>query len=191
MRDPEIRLAAKTSFLASFVKNPDVLVIEELGLRHGAGRVDIAVVNGDLHGYEIKSDQDTLKRLPQQIAIYGSVLDRVSLIVTSEHLSQAEKSVPFWWGIVLANRAIEGSVTFNVVRSGSKNHSVSSSEVLKLLWREEALAVLEELQAANGMKSKSRKLIYNRIHELIELTDIQDRVRRALKTRKCWRSAEQ
>jgi hypothetical protein len=191
MRDRELRFAAKASFLAPFLSDPDVLVIEELGLRHGAGRVDIAVVNGELHGYELKSDQDTLKRLPQQIAIYGSVLDRVSLVVTSEHLLQAEKLIPCWWEILLADRAIEGSVTFKVVRMGSANQNVSASEVLKLLWREEALAILTELQAVNGMKSKPRKVIYNRIHELIELSDIQDRVRRALKTRKCWRSDEQ
>src|ERR1700730_15998927 len=115
MRDFEIRGAARNTLLAPFLNDPDVLVVEELGLRHGAGRVDIAVINGELHGYELKSDQDTLKRLPQQIAIYGSVLDRVSLVVTSEHLLQAEKLVPWWWEIILADRAIEGIVTFSVV----------------------------------------------------------------------------
>lgn len=188
MRDSEIRLAAKTSFLAPFLRDPEVLVVEELGLRHGAGRIDIAVINGELHGYELKSDQDTLRRLPQQILIYGSVLDRVSLVLTTEHLSLAEILIPTWWEIVLADRTDKGEITFQTIRPGSKNENVSAQDILKLLWREEALAILSELEAAEGMRSKSRKLIYNRICELVELSFVQDRVRRTLKARQSWRS---
>jgi hypothetical protein len=39
------------------------LVLDELGIDHGRQRADIAVINGRMTGYEIKSDRDTLAPL--------------------------------------------------------------------------------------------------------------------------------
>ena len=33
----------------------DVQIFEELGVQHGTERIDIALVNGIMHGYEIKA----------------------------------------------------------------------------------------------------------------------------------------
>lgn len=189
MRDPEIRLAAKASLLAQALQDSDAMVIDELGLKHGAGRIDIALINGELHGYELKSDQDTLQRLPRQIPIYGSVLDRVSLITTSSHIALAEALVPHWWEIILAEPS-DSCIRFRVVRLGSCNENVVAQDVVKLLWRDEALTVLRELGAVDGMKSKPRKLIYKRICELADIHSIRFQVRKALKARTSWRSAE-
>src|SRR5690242_17854466 len=66
LRDRDVRKALKSKLLREHIADPRTLVLDELGLRHGACRVDIAVVNGSMHGYEIKSDSDTLERLPSQ-----------------------------------------------------------------------------------------------------------------------------
>jgi hypothetical protein len=58
-----------------------VRIIEELGVVHGKSRIDIAVINGLMHGYEIKSDKDTLQRLPEQMNMYNSVFNKVTLVV--------------------------------------------------------------------------------------------------------------
>ena len=102
MRDPDLRDAVKHVLLAPFYSDPDTLIVEELSLRHGAGRIDIAVILGELHGYELKSDQDTLRRLPKQVAVYNSVLDRITLVVTPQHVAQATEMIPEWWDIMLA-----------------------------------------------------------------------------------------
>jgi hypothetical protein len=190
MRDFEIRSAARNTLLAPFLNDPDVLVVEELGLRHGAGRVDIAVINGEFHGYELKSDQDTLRRLPQQIAIYGSVLDRVTLLVTPVHVKAALQLIPQWWEIIVAEKTAANEIVFSDLREGGKNPDVAALEILKLLWRDEALELLRELQADRGMQSKPRKFLYSRIAELMELSALRDRVRNQLKARKDWRSDE-
>jgi hypothetical protein len=49
-------------------------MLDEFGLEHGEVRVDVAVINGELHGYEIKSERDTLERLPRQVKAYSAVL---------------------------------------------------------------------------------------------------------------------
>ncbi|WP_300554835.1 sce7726 family protein, partial [Desulfovibrio sp.] len=85
MRDQEIRAALHETELKKFYENGD-LILDELGVCSGASRVDVAVINGALHGYEIKSDQDTLDRLPQQILSYSRVLDRVTLVACDNHL---------------------------------------------------------------------------------------------------------
>jgi len=85
MNDLQIRKAFHRTFLRTHHRDPSTLVLDELGLQHGKSRADIAVINGDLSGFEIKSDVDSLQRLTRQIERYSAVFDLHSLwlIVTS------------------------------------------------------------------------------------------------------------
>ena len=97
MNDPRLRRALKSKVLARYAKDPDTRIVDELGLRHGIARVDIAVVNGIIHGYELKSDKDNLKRLPHQIQIYGSVLDKVTLSQQVPHTRPKRRTEQMSW----------------------------------------------------------------------------------------------
>jgi hypothetical protein len=66
--------------------NPDTRVVEEMGVCAGWLRVDIAASNGEPVGSELKSDRDTLQRLPFQSEIYSRVFDRVELVAGEPHL---------------------------------------------------------------------------------------------------------
>jgi len=48
---------------------PDTLVIDELGLVQAKSRIDVAVINGYIHVYKIKSARQTLSRLDKQLDI--------------------------------------------------------------------------------------------------------------------------
>jgi len=63
MNDAGIRRNLHCKKLRRHHVDPDTLVVDELGLKHGKCRADIAVINGHLMGYEIKSDDDSLRRL--------------------------------------------------------------------------------------------------------------------------------
>jgi hypothetical protein len=91
MRDRDVRKALHHTVLKEHHGDTNTLVLDELGLRHGAVRVDVAVVNGHLHGFEIKGDSGTLDRLPSQVAINNAVLDRAMLVV-GERASPARRS---------------------------------------------------------------------------------------------------
>lgn len=91
--DVDIRPVLRRSLLASTAGEGSV-VVEELGLCRGRVRVDLAVVNGSLHGYEIKSDRDSLDRLAGQADVYSKVLDQVTLVVGERHLAHAMDRVP-------------------------------------------------------------------------------------------------
>ena len=80
MNDVEIRQNFHRKILRRQHAHKDTLVIDELGLQHGKCRADIAVVNGHLVGYEIKSSSDSLSRLKQQVESYNAVFDRVFIV---------------------------------------------------------------------------------------------------------------
>lgn len=189
MKDYQIRTALKYKVLARYMRDPDTRILDELGLRHGAARIDIAVINGIVHGFELKSNQDTLKRLPHQIKIYNSVLDRITLVVGCRHADEAVKIVPEWWGVIIAEMGTRGAMHFLKFRKPRNNPSPDILAVSKLLWRDEALTLLDEIGEANGLLYKPRAMIYARLAEVADPDLIRYRVRHQLKNRIHWRFA--
>jgi hypothetical protein len=188
--DKLIRLTLRDT-LATTHKGEHYTVIEELGLAHGTARVDMVVVNGLIHGYELKSDLDTLQRLPEQMKVYNSVLDRMTLVVGKKHLHDAIKLVPDWWGITIAKMpGRNGEVSLLVLREAQNNPDKDSLAIAQLLWRNEALSILEELESADGFRSKSRDVIYRKLVEAIDQQSLCDRVRDRLFNRQGWRSGK-
>ena len=76
------------------------VLIHELGLLGGIGRIDVArVTDSRLDGYEIKSDRDDWSQLGKQIRIYNQVLDRITLVTGPKLAPEARERIPHWWGI--------------------------------------------------------------------------------------------
>ncbi len=190
MNDYQIRIALRRLLAEQFSVDSETLILDELGLRHGAARIDLAVVNGTLDGYEIKSDLDTLNRLPNQVRIYNSVLDRVTLVVGARHIDKAERIIPEWWGITLVKKERRGPPLFLEIREPGDNPSPDPSSIAKLLWRDEALSLLGEISIADGFRSKRRAVIYARLAEVVPLDMLRAKVRQQLKYRTDWRSGE-
>ncbi len=113
-------------------------ILEELGVRHGTSRIDIVVINGILHGYEIKSDRDTLKRLPEQMAEFNAVFDKLTLVVGKRHLYDAVNIIPDWWGIIVAKIDVNCKVFFQTIREAEDNQDQVGVSIARLLWKEEA-----------------------------------------------------
>lgn len=188
MRDLDVRRALYQTVLAPHRADPDTLVVDELGLNWGSIRVDVAVVNGSIHGYEIKSDSDNLDRLPMQAEMYGRVLDRVTL-VAGRHLAAAKQQVPAWWELCEAVEVAPGDVKIRSIRRGRSNPNLDLAAVAMLLWRDEALAILEEKGCAAGLRSKPRRALYAALLENLTATQLRSQVRQALKRRgPAWRA---
>ena len=60
MRDVDVRQSLRRALSAEHAGDAGTLIIEELGLCQHDSRIDVAAVNGELNGFEIKSDSDTL-----------------------------------------------------------------------------------------------------------------------------------
>lgn len=189
LNDGMIRAAMKTDLLLEHVEDPSTLIVEELGLKHGRVRVDIAVVNGALHAYEIKSDRDSLSRLPDQVAVYGSVADYATVVTGSRHREKIAACLPAWWGLEVAELNLSAAISFNSVRQARPNPHVDPLGVARLLWREEALALLTDLDCTRGLRRKPRAELYALLAEKVPLETLRSKVRECLKKRRGWRSA--
>jgi len=186
--DKIIRDALKDYLKKLHTHDPKLRIVEEWGIQHGAARVDVAVINGILHGYEIKSDRDTLLRLPEQMDIYNSVFDRVTLVVGKSHLFDAINTVPDWWGITIAKIDSDNSVVFSCIRVAKDNTKQDSVSIARLLWRDEALDILERVGKADGLRSKPRSFIYERLTETFDQRALEEKVREVLFFREDWKS---
>ncbi|WP_156200516.1 sce7726 family protein [Actinotalea caeni] len=185
MRDRHVR-AALHSYLSDLhsAELDDTLFVDEMGLA-GLVRVDVAVVNGTLSGFELKSASDTLRRLPTQVEVYSQVLDHSTLVVAENHHEHACSMLPEWWGCLVATWDGE-TVALEEVRPAARNPSIDPYALATLLWRDEALAILDRHDAASGVRSKPRPAMWQRLVERLELPTLRDEVRAALKAREGW-----
>jgi len=93
--------------------------------------------------------------------------------------------VPEWWGIDVA---LPGeTVTFHTVRESEWNDYVQPELLVQLLWREEALAVLERRGEDRGVRTKARKYVCQRLALVAAVDELRVEVREALKVRPDWR----
>lgn len=164
----------------------DTLIVDELGICQGERRVDVAVVNGSLAGFEIKSERDTLVRLGHQRDAYGLVFDEVTLVVGARHLKAARDVVPRWWGIMVATGQ-RGDVTLSLKRQPKRNRRTSDYAVAQLLWRDEALAILEKHSLDAGLRTKPRAQLWRALAEVLNPVELRREVRDHLRAR-AWRA---
>lgn len=184
-----IRVALKEYLKEYHSQDRELRIIEELGVGNGIARIDIAVINSVMHGYEIKSDRDNLERLPEQISEFNPVFDKLTLVVGKRLLYDAINLVPNWWGIVLAKIDSNNRVVFHNIREAEDNQTQIRLSIARLLWRREALQILEEQDKAAGVRSKPREFIYERLANTLDNDNLKERVRHALLVaRGDWRS---
>jgi hypothetical protein len=186
MRDRDVRLALHSQLLREHADDLDsTRFVDELCLC-GEVRVDVAVVNAALSGFELKSASDTLRRFPTQVQTYSRVLDYCTIVVAENHLDRAVDLIPSWWGCT-AVRWDGERATLDEVTPAERNPAVEGYALAQLLWRDETLAALERVNAAKGVRSKPRKVLWERLSEAIELDELRLLVRNVLKSRSGWR----
>jgi hypothetical protein len=169
--------------IARHAGNEDTVLLEELGVARGFARIDLALVNGAIHGFEIKSDRDTLRRLRGQAELFSRVLDRATLVATERHLDEAQGILPAWWGIQRVEATAGGALAFRAIRRGRENPAPDPRTLVEFLWLDDALALLEENNAARGVRGKPRPYLWDRICEALEPEAIARAVRTQLKAR--------
>lgn len=185
MKDAEVRSAVCNHLFSLHAADLDTLIVQEMGLWSGAARVDIAVINGELHGFELKSERDTLQRLPSQRRLYDLVFDRVTLVVAAKHYEKALPLIPDWWAVVNAQGASH-EVELHPVRDGEVNPSVDALQIARLLWREECLESLRRNGGDRGYKSATSDKLAREMTTRLDLTSLREEVRSILKRRSNW-----
>jgi len=186
MKDPCIRKLLKDTELQHFFNDCNSKVVDELSLPVAKARIDVAVINGSLHGYEIKSASDTLQRLPSQIEAYTKVFDYLSIVTESKYKDRILNIIPFWIGIIVCDE-IKGIKTIKQVRKPKLNKNKQSFFIAKLLWREEITDALTEYQIP-FRKQDRNWLLCEALSLNLDIKTISFIVRDKLKKRENWKT---
>lgn len=189
MRDWEIRQVLRAQLARRYAStDPGTLIIDELPICRHAARADLAVINGSLSGYEIKSDRDTLKRLERQKDAYSRVFEYVTVVAAATHIDRLLQLVPTWWGISAVVLS-EGDVCFRQLRPPRGNPEQCPLAICQFLWRGEALDILEARGLASRMSRQPRRRLWEKIAEAVPLEELRQVVAAKLKARGRWRAA--
>jgi len=186
MRDFDIRKSLHGLYLSHFKLDGSSVVVDELKVCGGKNIADIAVVNGALHAFEIKGAYDTLARLPLQAESYNKVFDYVTIVVNECHLEKVLKIVPDWWGVWVLSEH-DGVVVRQEVKVHKKNECPDPFSIAQLLWKEEALDLLQKKGLAKGLKTKRKWVLWEKLAECIPIEELSSQVRHYLKERPDWK----
>jgi hypothetical protein len=187
MRENIIRSAFHERVLKNAHEDHNTFVIDELGLKNGECRADIAVLNGKMIGYEIKTENDTLNRLPAQAVSYTHIFDKAFIIVAKKHLEASIKLIPTWWGVYLIKNTDCGNYEFEQLRSAKVNTEQDSFSMAQLLWKEEALDLANNVLCLNIKMRVPRQEIYEIIAKHYHPKELSEVVIKYLKKRPQWR----
>ncbi|NMC46568.1 MAG: sce7726 family protein [Chloroflexi bacterium] len=190
MNDPQIRSAFHQTFLKTEHFESNTLIVDELGIKHGKCRADIAVINKQLNGFEIKSDNDSLTRLMNQIEHYNTIFDYISIIVVKRHLKDVMHLIPTWWGVILVESDQLGKLYFREIRSHHRNETVNDYSVAQLLWHNEAQEILIKIGVQGAQLREKRSNLYMYLIENLPSQELRSIVREYLKKRRGWRDHE-
>lgn len=182
----ELREALRVRLRAGLTDGAQI--IEELSIERGSARIDLAIVNGALIGYEIKSDFDSLDRLAHQMHAYHRVFDELSIVTTPQFVSQVELLLAPWWGILQAVCDEAGAVCLELLRAPSPNPRQEALSLLSLLWREEAVALLARHGDTKTKTRLNRSMLYEQLADMADVSTVRDWVSHALRHRDDWRT---
>jgi hypothetical protein len=186
MRDADVRASLLKSLAEEYAGDRETRIVQEMGIWAGSVRIDVAVINGRLHGFELKSARDTLERLDRQVELYRQVFDRVTLVVADKHLYKALHKIPEWWGISIAVPTRSDGVIIRDSRPATRNPELVPLQVARLLWRAEALEILERHGLAKGYRSATADALASQLADRLAITTLRNEVRAALKARLGW-----
>jgi len=162
----------------------NIKVIQELGLGYYNSRIDIAVINQELCGYEIKSDMDTLKRLGMQTRSYNNIFDRITIVSGRNKVSELEKIIPDFWGLIVAFKR-DGKLILKRRREAGLNRNVNLKGLVNLLWRIEIAQILKAEKLYKGLSGYSKLGLSDIVLEEFSEGKIKSYVRKTL-TKRIW-----
>ena len=133
----------------------------------GASRADvIGVIDGDLIGFEIKSDRDTYTRLKTQTVDYDAFFDFNYLAVGASHQKHAHEHLPAHWGILVVHESENGPIV-EMDQIPARNNGAKLANQLSFLWRPE----LERLLVQNELplyRGRSKAFVQEKLLEKVE-----------------------
>lgn len=133
-RENDVRQALVRS-LSRRITTTSHLLVPEVDIRWSVpARIDLLLVSDKIHGFEIKSDSDSLARLHRQVDAYNAVVQRAIVVVGARHIEAVWHQVPIWWAVWTAKR-LNDQVVIKVARMARSNPNVDPLAVTSFMSR--------------------------------------------------------
>lgn len=175
---PESRLKAAVidRLYAGAHVDDDAVVISEMVVDNWSRRADVVLANGKLWGFEIKSEQDTLDRLPGQVEVFARSFEKLTVVTVARFEPQVRAMIPD--GVGLWIEEPDGSLKERV---RSRVASLSREAAITLMTATE----LRHLLACNGMSRTSAipRAELVRLATYLPISDLSAAARDAVKRR--------
>lgn len=185
MKDPCIRQLLKSTKLNKYIQDGSSKIVEELDIAAAKARIDMAVINGHLHGFEIKSASDTLQRLPSQIDAYTKVFDYLSVVTEYKYHTRILDLTPEWIGVYVCYTD-NGKQKIRTVRKAKINHNKDAFYIAKLLWRNEMVEILNDKKISFRKKDRNW-ILCELLAKEINTPELSKIVRGKMKARINWK----
>jgi hypothetical protein len=156
---------------------PSAEAIYEFWVPQSNERADVVVISTVIEGFEIKTERDTLKRLPRQAEAYARLFDRCHAVLAQRHVDRAMDLLPSWWGVLVIETA--GLPNFGIVRAAAQNDTVDAETLVRLLWRGEAHSALCALGTPPDPRA-GRVRMWEQLLAGLDLDGLKQVVRHAL-----------
>ena len=182
MKDIDIRNGLKSTILKKYIDDSDSFLIDEFNVSLGVVRADIALFNGVMHAYEIKSEFDTLRRLDNQIYEYNKFFEYVTVVSCDKFVGRVLETIPENCGLILAKNGKSG-IKFKQIRRAKKNKIIDKICLAKALWKDEMIEILEAKDYKRGFRSKSKPLLYEILAEEFSASQLLEIVKNKIKKR--------
>lgn len=186
--DNEIRAYLHKLLYTRYKNKPNTLIIDEFSLEHGRNRADLVVIGSYIHGYEIKSSKDNLDRLPKQLLQYQKNFQKLSLFVAENHLSEVLQLAPAWCNVFSVHKGPRGGIRSICIQKGTINRNINSIAIAHILWRSEAISILNKYGITDNLTNKTRSNLYQQITSILSVHQLIDEVRKCLAQRGDWKA---
>ncbi|SFP29601.1 hypothetical protein SAMN03159489_00755 [Pseudomonas sp. NFPP07] len=173
-----LKAAVIDRLINSGVLDENSVLVSELTVDNWTHRTDIVLANGRLWGFELKSERDSLARLPAQIESFSRHFEKFVLVVAKKFEKRALELIENVNGVGLWIASDNGEITEKI---RPRAQSISPDASISLI----TVTELRRLLTANGIKHQKA----NRRIELVELAKklptkiLADGARTAIKTR--------
>lgn len=176
LKDAEIRNAL-VQHLNSRFPSP-ARILQELHVHNGNAIADVVAFYKQMHCFEIKGETDSIQRILKQAEVYSHSFPKLTLVLTTKHVSWAVRNLPGYWGILVA--VDHGTrVTFRYERKASNNPDFVTEKALMMLWRQELLDVSEKMGITlkkSGNRNDFAKTLGSRVNKNDALSQIQNAI---------------
>lgn len=161
-------------------------IFEEFDVVRGRARADIvSVTRNGLHAYEIKSDVDTLARLPGQARHYNNAFSSVTLVVGGEHVIKSLYLIPEWWGVIVASY-VDDELRLSNIREARNNTKTDFDIVSDLLQKKELVEILGKHSPGCSYSSMSKTRLIHETRKRLPQTKLFSSLSTALLSRNTY-----